>query len=71
MTGETEVAGYIEKCTGCNLSVEECSFLQRSGNPAELATGSREYSLDFLDSGDTPSSCTWSGTGSCADGFLQ
>jgi Fe-S oxidoreductase len=32
---------FIEKCTGCNLCVNECSFLQRSGNPAELASGSR------------------------------
>jgi uncharacterized membrane protein YdjX (TVP38/TMEM64 family)/Fe-S oxidoreductase len=33
--------GFIEKCTGCNLCVKECSFLQRSGNPKDLANGSR------------------------------
>lgn len=43
MTGKSELARIIEKCTGCNLCVKECSFLQRTGNPAELATGSREY----------------------------
>lgn len=29
--------GAVEKCTGCNLCVRECSFLQKVGNPAEVA----------------------------------
>ena len=43
MTNRTGFAGSVEKCTGCNLCVKECSFLQRTGNPLELALGSREY----------------------------
>lgn len=35
-------ASHIDKCTGCNLCVKECSFLQRTGNPAQLATGARQ-----------------------------
>ena len=27
-------SGAVEKCTGCNLCVQECSFLRRVGNPA-------------------------------------
>ncbi|HWI39866.1 MAG TPA: VTT domain-containing protein [Verrucomicrobiae bacterium] len=29
--------GCVEKCTGCNLCVRECSFLRRAGNPKEIA----------------------------------
>lgn len=35
-------ASSVENCTGCNVCVKECSFLQRTGNPAEVANGSRE-----------------------------
>ena len=31
--------GAIENCTGCNLCVRECSFLQKSGNPADISRG--------------------------------
>jgi uncharacterized membrane protein YdjX (TVP38/TMEM64 family)/Fe-S oxidoreductase len=36
-------AGAIEKCVGCNICVKECSFLQRTGNPGDLAAGAQEY----------------------------
>lgn len=29
-------AGAVERCTGCNLCVKECSFLKKSGNPAQI-----------------------------------
>ena len=29
-------SGAVEKCTGCNLCVQECAFLRRVGNPAEF-----------------------------------
>jgi len=36
-------SGFMEKCTGCNLCVRECSFLQKAGNPADVnATGDND-----------------------------
>ncbi|WP_224957064.1 VTT domain-containing protein [Geomonas subterranea] len=40
-TGAT--VGNVGGCTGCNLCVKECDFLQRTGNPKELAGGGAEY----------------------------
>lgn len=42
MADKTETASFIDDCTGCNLCVKECSFLQRTGNPKELAAGSKQ-----------------------------
>jgi Fe-S oxidoreductase len=42
MTNSNGSAGAVDKCSGCNLCVRECSFLQRTGNPLALATGTRE-----------------------------
>lgn len=36
-------SGSINTCTGCNVCVQECDFLQRSGNPKELANGVKGY----------------------------
>lgn len=39
----TMASGSVEKCTGCNLCVRECSFLQKVGNPADVsAAGDNE-----------------------------
>ncbi|MCM0082198.1 VTT domain-containing protein [Geomonas sp. Red32] len=40
--GTGRAAGNVHACTGCNLCVKECDFLQRSGNPRQLADGLRE-----------------------------
>lgn len=40
-------SGDVEKCTGCNLCVQECSFLQKVGNPLELIETSDEKCNSF------------------------
>lgn len=41
-TATGEAAGRAGSCTGCNICVKECAFLQRTGNPKELVSGTAD-----------------------------
>jgi uncharacterized membrane protein YdjX (TVP38/TMEM64 family)/Fe-S oxidoreductase len=51
--GGIDLSGGVDKCTGCNLCVRECSFLQKTGNPAEIVAGKSD--------GCNPFECTLCG----------